>query len=902
MNIRWFLVLGLLSGLVACGSDDDTTVIEAPPVEVVPEPVLSISGTITPVVGFTYDSDLNDTFSIPLTPSDFTGNDTINRAQRIDNLGVVHGFASYRSTGLTADRFGGEYDEFDTYRVELEAGQRIQLQVVDHERIYQDQTGPTRCDLDLLLLQPNGQSVTYSNGTGEFEQIVVPADGTYYVKVEAYQGISKYVMYLMAPDQSQPAQALPFVAGELIVKFKPNSGLSAQQVRAEYAASLSNPGTSHPALMKLASPALSTASVNAADAAEQMALVQARTLRAIKDLRQRSDVEYAEPNFLYRSTAVPNDDDFAKQWHYRQIKLPEAWNITTGQASPSVIVAVIDTGVYLAHPDLAANLMDGYDFISAASNAADGDGLDANPDDPGDSAEPGESSYHGTHVAGIIAATSNNAQGVAGVSWHARIMPLRALGRWGGSTWDIMQAISYAAGLENDSDTLPDRRADIINMSLGSPAYSTAMQRTIADARDAGVIIVAAAGNEGTGAPQYPASYDGVISVSATNARPQITPYSSFGDMVDVAAPGGDMSEDLNRDNFGDGIYSTWVSETGGQRVESYGFMQGTSMATPHVSGMLALMKARFPALTPDNVDAALARGQLTADIDAAGWDERTGFGLVDAFKAVTAAGVMATNVANDLPPVEPLPARVLAQPNWLAAVHVGVQTTQGRFLLRNIGGTESAKVTSVSSDQPWVAVSPDDIDDISERGFGSYLVTVNSEGLSGESHVAQITVSLDVAGNAETLIIPVFLRLEEGGATASRMAPQYVVLYDARTGAAVSEYRTELDSEASAFRFYDLDPGSYYLMAGSDVDQDNLICQQGETCGAWPDIFQVDAFEYTGVPLADLDISVNVQSKFSYLSDEIQVSNGLKVKLSSLSKGSVASQQGQVSVNRRAQ
>lgn len=896
MNMRWFWVLGLLFGLAACGSDDDTTVTEAPPIEVEPEPVLSISGTITPVAGFTYDSDLNDKLSI--STSRFTGNDTINTAQRIDNLGVVHGFASYRSTGFTADRFGREYDEFDTYRVELEAGQRIQLQVVDHERVYQDDTGPTRCDLDLLLLQPNGQVVTYSNGTGEFEQIVVPEAGIYYVKVEAYQGISKYVMYLMAPEQSQPAQVSPFVSGDVIVKFKPNTGLSAQQVRAEYAASLSHPGTSRPALMKLAAPMLSTASVNSAEAAEQVALTQARTLRAIKDLRQRSDVEYAEPNFLYRSTAVPDDDDFVKQWHYRQIKLPEAWNITTGQASPSVIVAVIDSGVYLEHPDLVDNLIDGYDFISEVSNAADGDGLDANPDDPGDSAEPGESSYHGTHVAGTIAATSNNAQGVAGVSWHARIMPLRALGRWGGSTWDIMQAISYAAGLENDSDTLPDRRADIINMSLGGPAYSTAMQRTIADARDTGVIIVAAAGNEGTAAPQYPASYDGVISVSATNARPQITSYSSFGDMVDVAAPGGEMSEDLNRDNFSDGIYSTWVSETGGVRSASYGFMQGTSMAAPHVAGVLALMKARYPALTPDNVDAALAQGLLTTDIDATGWDERTGFGLVDAFKAVTAAGVMATNVANDLPPVAPLPARVLAQPNWLSAVHVGAQTTPGRFLLRNVGDSASATVTSVASDQPWVTVSPDDI---SERGFGSYLVTVNSEGLSEASHVAQITVILDISGNAETLIVPVFLRVEAGGTASSKMAPQYVVLYDARTGAAVTEYQTELDSEADTFNFYDLEPGFYFIMAGSDVDQDNLICQQGETCGAWPDIFQVNAFEYTGLPLADLDISVNVQSKFSYLSDEIQVSNGLKVKLSALSKVPVAPQQDKVAVNRRA-
>src|SRR3990167_7255673 len=169
--MRWLWVLALVSGLAACGSDDDDkTASETPPVEEEP-PVLSISGTITSAAGITYDSDLNDKAS--LISGTNTSNDTLIRAQRINNVGTIHGFASYRSSGYKADRFGSDFDASDTYRVTLTAGQRIQLQVVDFERQYSNPE--TACDLDLVLLNRSGEPVAYSDGTGEFEQVVVPA-------------------------------------------------------------------------------------------------------------------------------------------------------------------------------------------------------------------------------------------------------------------------------------------------------------------------------------------------------------------------------------------------------------------------------------------------------------------------------------------------------------------------------------------------------------------------------------------------------------------------------------------------------------------------------------------------------------------------------------------------------
>lgn len=272
------------------------------------------------------------------------------------------------------------------------------------------------------------------------------------------------------------------------------------------------------------------------------------TIRVIKALRMRKDVLYAEPNYIVRPTAtVPNDKYYPLQWHYPLINLPQAWEISTGT---DAIVAVIDTGVLLAHPDLQGQLLPGYDFISDPAMALDGDGIDNNPNDPGDGGQGNSSIFHGTHVAGTIAAATNNDIGVAGIAWNARIMPLRALGKGGGTLYDIDQAIRYAAGLSNDSGTLPARRADIINLSLGGGGYSRSEQDVVTQARNQGVIIVAAAGNDAGATPYYPASYDGVVSVSDVGIDKTLAPYSNYGPDVDVAAPGGDMSADRNNDGY----------------------------------------------------------------------------------------------------------------------------------------------------------------------------------------------------------------------------------------------------------------------------------------------------------------------------------------------------------------
>jgi serine protease len=351
-------------------------------------------------------------------------------------------------------------------------------------------------------------------------------------------------------------------------------------------------------------------------------------------------VEYAEPDQILQPILTPNDPRYGEQWDFYDtwgINLPAAWDLTTG--SSHIVVAVIDTGI-TNHADLRANTISGYDFISDVWMANDGNGRDNNPSDPGDWVEenecgngslPQDSSWHGTHVAGTIGAVGNNGLGVAGINWHSKILPVRILGKCGGSLSDLADAMRWAAGLSVPGVPANQNPARVLNLSLGGPGTcETTLQNAIDDVRGAGAVIVAAAGNELTDASDStPANCSGVITVAATDESGDLALYSNYGSTVEMSAPGG---------GFFSGVLSTSNAGTTVPASDSYASHMGTSMAAPHVTGVVSLMLSRNPNLAADQILQILQETAKPFPIDGlCDLFFPCGAGIVDAGAAVAA-------------------------------------------------------------------------------------------------------------------------------------------------------------------------------------------------------------------------------------------------------------------------
>jgi serine protease len=366
-------------------------------------------------------------------------------------------------------------------------------------------------------------------------------------------------------------------------------------------------------------------------------------------------VLYAEPDRRVQALSTPTDPLYSSQWHYFEAKgglnLPSAWDVSTGSG---IVVAVVDTGVR-PHVDLADNLLTGYDFISGTSSSNDGDGRDSDPADPGDGCNGGHSSWHGTHVAGTIAAVTNNGEGGAGVAYGAKILPVRVLGCGGGYFSDISDGVLWASGTAVGGVSAPSQPARVINMSLGGrSSCPTTMQNAINQARANGAVIVVAAGNSNQDASLHsPANCAGVITVAATGRTGARASYSNYGAKIDVSAPGGNMST-----GAANGVLSTLNDGYSTPGNDSYSYYQGTSMAAPHVAGVAALMLARNPGLKPDEVEVLLK--STTRPLPVA-CSLGCGKGIVNAAAAVNAVFVSAS-AASNVAEVEPNESNASAQ------------------------------------------------------------------------------------------------------------------------------------------------------------------------------------------------------------------------------------------------
>lgn len=502
-------------------------------------------------------------------------------------------------------------------------------------------------------------------------------------------------------------------------------------------------------------------------------------------------VRWAEPNGVVGVTRDPNDAQWLAQDDFRMMRIDAGWDTTTGNSS--VVVAVVDTGIWATHPDFAGRLLPGYDFVQSTSSAQDGNGWDSDPTDS-------SHNFHGTHVAGTIGAATNNRGGVAGVLWNARMVPVRVLGRDGlGSWFDIAAGLRWAAGLPVAGAPSNLNPAKVINLSLGGAGGTQVLADAVQAALSANVVVVAAAGNNSSSQPSYPASYPGVINVSSIAPDGYLASYSNYGAAISVTAPGGDQSRRLS------GILSTYVDS--GTLSPTYAELNGTSMACPHVAGVAALVLSVAPNLTPAQVKALLESTAI--DVGTPGRDNLFGHGLVDAAAVVAAAA----GTQPGAPGVTVTPAELSMAPG----------TDEVTLTIRS-SGTGSPTLDAVTA----------------TTKFGGPWLSADR---SGTSLPATVTVRVDRAGFSAGLYEgAVVLTLSTGQVTVpvrafqqSEVDPGTIVVAAVNDEGLIVAQTTTARAAGFEYTIEGLPPGNVTLAAWVDRDGDGSLSRVDEWYGRWP-------------------------------------------------------------------
>ncbi|GGY50232.1 S8 family serine peptidase [Parvularcula lutaonensis] len=798
----------------------------------------------------TVDSDLAD------PNNSNTANGTISQAQFIDPDAEVRGYIQCTGKISPSDPCDPNDDDQDYYRATLEAGQVVTLTIAD----FSPQT-PDTLDLDLYLTDLTGtilaQSIAFSSKN---ETVTVPENGEYIIIADAFVGSSNYSLVITpafstGPQQPAAASQMSTMSPHFLTVVEPQSTAIPDPVRKRYrerqVASREDRRVLRPRLVTMDDGDLAPAKTGALspgflrdrlgietdapvdpDYAAKLTL-----LHHIKITNATARREVLAPYHYPRMHQVAPPPDPSLQWNLGSVDwqsaLQEIEDRLPGAQRP--LVAVLDSGVLTTHPKIAPVIVDARDFVPAF---IDGDAFDAEAEESVDPNDPNGSEcfdFHGTHVATIATAPRGgptlNGRDMVGGAPFADLMMLK-LGFSQGDdcrliVGDIPEAIRYAAGLPNASQTLPPRRADVINLSFGGPAPNPATEAAIEEAIAAGVIVVASAGNDGDGTengPSWPASFPDVFAVAATDINDLRAPYSSFYPQVEIAAPGGDVRFDLNVDGFADGIIGGVgrLNTAGNGFDPRYSLYQGTSMAAPMAAAGFALMKSIYPQLTSDEAHRLVEEGLLTTDIGAPGRDPETGFGLISYRKMVDVALQLRDDALN-LPPgfrIDP-PVVDLGNIGNTATIDV-TRLGSPSFTIDRVSVAVTGSSASIPDGQPLVTDA---------EGFGTYEITVDRSGFTPGSYFGEITVH---ASNGDTKIVPLSFQIPQPSLNAET-APALILL-EAFDGNGFTEVdRIVSNGAGESFSLTGVEAGDYRLRITTDMDFDREICDAGELGGTFP-------------------------------------------------------------------
>lgn len=727
---------------------------------------------------------------------------------------TVGGYVS-SGAGSYGNGFSYPADDTDQLRVSLVNGQRVTVNIFPAP--YNPSGATLAPPSTQLRLEPveGGVDAESADNQETTKSVQAQQDGEHDLILTASGGgPARYVVRVTSLSQGETlgVAGSDILPGEAIVTMEPGSGSGQMRTQAGTAVASAGQqralgGGQHHVRMPREREALTPA-----DATRSETVV--RTLEWIRELQETPGVASATPNHRVKALSPTTQTSYPKQkWHYDLINLDEqsAWDKRDGSG---VRAAVLDTGVSRRdgdwHPELAPNI-----------NCAIQGCYDAVDDDNRPLDE--SNSNHGTHVTGTLGADAGTAGKVTGVAHAVDLVPVRVLGSDEGSVADVIEGIRWV---------LNEAEADLINLSLGSQTNNSSLADAIADAEAAGVIVVGASGNAGDDRPFFPAAYPTVLAVGSVDCTGERSAFSNFGVWLDLVAPGGGGAENGCGDDR-DFVVSAIPGGVGG--------LQGTSMAAPHVSGVMAMLRQGDDDLSPAVARALVREGQITRDTATDAFDIEIGSGVIDASAAASSdwSGYAALE-----------PQREVFQ--------FDNDNTEAELRLRKIGNAGMVfSKPDVASTENWLNVVR-----LGERRFRVELNTDNMN--TGTLYRDTLEVTYSANGKDRAFSLPVTATLESGeeNRNAGAHFVQLIPVDDSNDKMEVVQRLVEANEGLYRFEFdtSDIEPGRYHLIAGTDMDNDGAFCGPGEACAEYLSEGRLREVEVTRT----MNLSVTLETAFT--------------------------------------